>query len=375
MSSLLPTSGIPATLIKGVSERIEDGHIVLYPEAQRPFRRVLFVNSYGGAEVWRKVKLGELPPHHMWGCIELARMGYEVALADSIKHLSYRKPFPHDIPLFRFARRWLGPEDILFSGHTLLFWVPLLHALGALKCRLVSLTYAREELDLARFHSGIIAMTPAAADHAKKMAPRCKVVHLPWGCDLSFFPRLAYQPKWFLSCGITHRDLTTLHAATCKKPFPARFLVPESTQRIPWPPNVETIFTEAAGNHEKSSTSYRELFHEHYAGAIASLIILKHDPLQYTAVGFTNLIESLALGRPVVITQTGAVPTEIDVETAGCGLFVAPGEPDSLVAAITKLLDEPELGREMGKRARQLAESYYNIDRFALGLHRFFDTL
>ena len=54
------------------------------------------------------------------------------------------------------------------------------------------------------------------------------------------------------------------------------------------------------------------------------LIILKNDPTQYTAVGFTELLEVMAMARPVILTRTGALPTEIDVEKAGCGLHVPP---------------------------------------------------
>ena len=119
-------------------------------------------------------------------------MGYEVLLAQPLPHFNLRRrPLPHDLRLFQFAKSWLGRDDIVYSAHTLLFWVPLLSSLGIAKRKIVSLTYAREDLDFAGAHAGIIGLTPAATDQARKIAPQAKVVHLGWGADLSFFPQLS----------------------------------------------------------------------------------------------------------------------------------------------------------------------------------------
>ena len=181
----------------GIVEREEHGTLILAPASGAAFRRVIFVNSYGGKATWEKIKEGLLPSNHLWGCIELARLGYEVAIAEPLPHFYlYRRPFPHDLKLLGLARNWLRPDDIIYCGHTLLYWLPLLKALGALTDALVSLTYAREELDFSRTHSGIIALTSAAADQARKMAPKTKVAHLGWGADLSFYPRHPYDPEY-----------------------------------------------------------------------------------------------------------------------------------------------------------------------------------
>jgi len=91
--------------------------------------------------------------------------------------------------------------------------------------------------------------------------------------------------------------------------------------------------------------------------------------VQYTGVGTTNLLEAMAMARPVIVTRTGALPTEVDVEAAGGGLFVPSQNPRALVAAVNYLANEPELARRMGKRGRQSCESRYNIVRYAADLH------
>lgn len=81
------------------------------------------------------------------------------------------------------------------------------------------------------------------------------------------------------------------------------------------------------------------------------------------------------MSRPVILTRTSALKTELDIDTAGCGTFVPPEDPDSLAAAITRLDREPELAREMGGRGRKLVESYYNMNRFGREMHAFFESL
>lgn len=363
-------------LMDGIVEVNEQGIVVLSPGEKRPCRRVLFVNSYGGTAVWEKIKKGLVPPHHLWGCLELVRRGYEVALAEPLPHFYFhRRPLPHDIRLLGFARTWLGAEDIIYCGHTLLYWLPLLKAIGGLKCRIVSLTYAREHLDLARAHSGIIAMTTAAAEHARNLAPKVKVAHLGWGCDLSAFPKLPYLPSYFFSCGITHRDHRTLCAAAKLCPQSIRLICPGIPDGLKWPSNVEITDGGPGWSIDNKIVSHRELLLDYYSGNAASLIIIKNDLLQRTAVGFTNLLEAMAMARPVIVTRTGALPTEVDVEANGCGLFVPPRDSVALANAIKTLAEDPARAKAMGQAGRRLCDTHYNIARFAADLHRFFESL
>jgi glycosyltransferase involved in cell wall biosynthesis len=144
---------------------------------------------------------------------------------------------------------------------------------------------------------------------------------------------------------------------------------------LQWPSNVEVIDGGAGINAVEKAVTYQELLHDHYSRTTGSLIILKHDPTQYTAVGFTNLLEAMAMSRPVIVTRTGAVPTEIDVEKAGCGLHVPPEDPKALAEAIKTLAENPAKAKAMGEKGRKLAESHYNIERYGGDLHKFFESL
>jgi hypothetical protein len=375
-SQCLPPPFAPFPVTTEIVESIQDGLTLLSPASGRSLRRILFVNSYGGTDGWTKIKAGLLPPHHLWGCLELVRMGYEVALAEPLQDFYlHRNPFPHDLRFLKRVRSWLGPEGIVYCGHNVLYWLPFLRAIGALRTQVVSLLFAREPLNLARGHSGIIALTPAAAKQAKKLAPKVKVAHLGWGADLAVFPQLAYNPQTFLSCGIANRDFQTLSRASTLCSHPIHVISSGPALALEWPKNVRLTDSGPGWNSDHKKVSFQELLYNHYAVNAASLIILKRDDREYTANGFTNLIEAMAMGRPVIVTRTGALPTEIDVEEVGCGLHIPPNDASALAAAIQALARDPEKAREMGENGRRRCESYYNIQRYGGQLHDFFNTL
>jgi glycosyltransferase involved in cell wall biosynthesis len=377
MTSMISPKPASPSVLDGIIEREEHGVTVLSPERGRPVRRIIHVNSYGGKHLWEKVKCRLIPAHQLLGCIELVRKGYEVALVEPLTHFNpYRRPFPHDLTLLRKIRRWLGPDDIIYAGHTLLYWLPVLKSIGIVRPRIVSLTYAKERLDWPTAHSGVITLTPAAATLAKAVNPGAKVLHIGWGVDLPFFPHLPYRPEWLLSCGIANRDFRTLAAAAAICHVPVRVICPGLPPGVDWPPSA-TVIDGGSGwlTDRTKSVSVRDLLTDHYPRSAGSVVIMKHDPEESTANGFTNMIEAMALGQPLIVTRTGALPGELDVEAAGCGLHVPADDPQALAVAMKWLIDNPEKARAMGEAGRRLCEKHYNMDRFAGDLDRFFQSL
>jgi hypothetical protein len=365
-----------ARITDGIVESEEQGIVVLSPANTRPIRRILHVNAYGGRFVWQRIKSGELPGHQLLGCIELVRMGYEVALAEPLPDFYWhKKPLPHDLKLLRMIRSWLGRDGILFCGHNVLYWLPLLEACGALRCRIVSLLYAREPLEFARAHAGILSLTPAGAEHARKLAPEAKVACLGWGVDLPFFPKLPYNPDWFLSCGIANRDFRTLSSAAARIRSRVRVICP-GLSKMDWSSNVTVIDGGVGWVTDKTKTiSVKDIISDHLPRSTGTLVIMKNDPIEYTANGFTNVMEAMAVGQPLIVTKTGALPGELDVEKTGCGLYVPPNDPAALASAMETLESNPADARRMGEAGRRLCETRYNMDRYSKDLHGFFNSL
>ena len=73
------------------------------------------------------------------------------------------------------------------------------------------------------------------------------------------------------------------------------------------------------------------------------------------------VIEALASAKPVVATCVGGVPEVVrDGET---GLLVPPRDPEALAKAISRLLEDPIMGQQLGASGRSLVCKVYERER------------
>ncbi|HHE3466929.1 glycosyltransferase [Pasteurella multocida] len=84
----------------------------------------------------------------------------------------------------------------------------------------------------------------------------------------------------------------------------------------------------------------------------------------------TVLLESMALGTPVISTQVAGIPELVQHEVTG--LCVPANDPYSLVNAIERLLDTPTLCSELSLNARALIEREYDEDKNVALLRKVF---
>ena len=85
-------------------------------------------------------------------------------------------------------------------------------------------------------------------------------------------------------------------------------------------------------------------------------------PSLYESFGLVYL-EAMRWGKPVIGCRAGGIPEVVrDGET---GLLVPPDDPVGLEAAITRLLDDPELRQRLGERAREALATEFSSRRMA----------
>lgn len=75
------------------------------------------------------------------------------------------------------------------------------------------------------------------------------------------------------------------------------------------------------------------------------------------------LLEAMAAGKPVIATRVGAVPKLISPHQTG--LLVEPGDVRGLVAAILRLLRDPELASRLGKNGHTRAAQHFSAEAMA----------
>lgn len=71
-------------------------------------------------------------------------------------------------------------------------------------------------------------------------------------------------------------------------------------------------------------------------------------------------VQAMASGLPVLVTRSGG-PEEIVVDGVS-GMFVPPGDPDSLRDAIQRLRSDPQLRECLGRNGRERVESRFSLD-------------
>ncbi len=197
----------------------------------------------------------------------------------------------------------------------------------------------------------------------KARPDRMQMIH--WGADLEFYDRLLQSEKpsartGFISTGKEHRDMPTLIQAFGQSGQPLDIYIGRNSggenyadilgrQQIP--PNVQVHFTEGFVPYELSRKVCR-----------AQCIAICCMKTAYT-VGLTTLVEALALGIPVICSHNPTFAFDIDRE--GVGLSVPYYDITGWTEAINRLTAHPSEAEAMGRRARQLAESTFNLERCA----------
>ena len=74
----------------------------------------------------------------------------------------------------------------------------------------------------------------------------------------------------------------------------------------------------------------------------------------------TAVIDALALGKPVVASNSGGIPEVIlDGET---GRLVAPADPAALAEAIIELLTNPERAKRMARRGQEVVRQDFSVE-------------
>jgi glycosyltransferase involved in cell wall biosynthesis len=72
-------------------------------------------------------------------------------------------------------------------------------------------------------------------------------------------------------------------------------------------------------------------------------------------------MEAAMMGRPVVATRSGGLPeVVIDGQT---GLIVERDDSNALAAAIAYLVDHPDMAAQMGRAARNRAQTIFDWER------------
>ncbi|HEY9175922.1 MAG TPA: glycosyltransferase family 4 protein [Verrucomicrobiae bacterium] len=80
--------------------------------------------------------------------------------------------------------------------------------------------------------------------------------------------------------------------------------------------------------------------------------------------GFPNaILEAMAAGRPIVASAVGAIPEMLEADTQRpCGVLIPPRDVSALAGALRRVMADPDLRAESGRRARAKVEREYDVE-------------
>ena len=204
---------------------------------------------------------------------------------------------------------------------------------------------------------------------------------IPYQVDTRFWmPRSGADELLIVSAGLEHRDYATLFRAV--DGLPAQVVIGAASRwsrhglgdAVP-PPNVRIgTFDYAA---------LRDLY------ARASVIVVPLADVDNQA-GVTTILEGMAMGKPVIVTQslgqtdviedrraardqirprrmslTHLFAAQAGLAVEANGFYVAPGDAAGLRRSIDYLLAHPDERERLGRAGRRMAEQLFTVELFA----------
>ncbi len=330
----------------------------------------------------KEIRNGLYPKHHLWGIEAVAKVNsweideittQDFAFPRMLERLVNRTFFPGSPGVRAEFAAWRKAHSC-----NLIYSVcgPLTLARHFKKARLVSWVfrkpdcspksrfspYARKNLDS---HGGFLCLTPGAE---RGFAEYGKSKFLPWYVDLQLFDGLPCKQKpqhpFFLATGKTSRDYNTLIEAAKATDVQIRIIGPENQCPDVLPPNVQ--WTNTSDDPPDKAIDYPTL-REWYAQCTGVCIPLTGDPED--TCGYTNLLEAMAMSKPVIMTRSGCL--QLNPEEKKFGFIVNPSDAIGWASKINLLARSNELAQKMGTTGRIIAEKEYNSERFGNNVVKF----
>ena len=357
--------------------------------AQRP-PTIHYVNTYIEELFDRCWNREGVSRAHLWGADALASAGFRVRpvrtlsphpilrLARWLTRVSGKRcgDLAADLVVLRHARS----GDVVYVAGGELLLTPLAIRCGLLKVKLVAWIYKPSApfswksfrglaatKTVRNGYAGWLALTPHVEAWLRKEHPTARIRRVVWSADTEYYPPVSGAGEYFAATGVTQRDYAVLLAAARQVKFPFIILGPAEMQGEA-PANVTWQSRNPGSPHGTIDDDHlRQL----YQSARAILIPLKPDPDD--ASGFTNLLEAIACGRPVVMTRTGAL--DLTPAALGVGYDVAPCDTAGWINDLQKLADDDALARRFSDRATKLGRAYFNLPRFENDLVSYFTDL
>lgn len=362
--------------------------------------KVLSLNNYDFEYILKEWQKDGQSAHQLFGITKMSDYGVESAILpfsrfNFLKKLSEQVKVLGDLDQELRVLMKSRDYDLIYSGHYITnSLLAFLRKIGIFRKPLVAVSFQSPRKTLfgtiyvSLFVSGndkIICLSENIKEHFEKDfgIPSERLEMIEWGYDTAF-----HQPKtmnqaspqdspYILSTGRSYRDYKTLLEAFSTLNYPLEIAgcssnildlfenIPQNIKiTIPLadalqdlsdrqlPENIKTI--------DRLLTTAEIL--AKYNGALAVAIPLEVPTHLHTTIGFTSLVEAMCMGKAVLITENKAI--DVVPEKEGIGFTIPYQDVQAWRQAVQYLVEHPEETKEMGQRARYMAEKRYNLTNY-----------
>lgn len=326
--------------------------------------RIAVLNDYPMQEALALVRQGVYPAQHTWGASLFERFGAQLVLF----------PFLGTGLWASLRTQWRvfmaqGRFDVVYAACQSETWLlSRLRVLGLFRRPILAVIHhpisgrVRGGHMLVKGHDRLLFLSRLAHEHAVRAWPDvvARTEVLPWGVDLSFYDEQAawahpYGENYFVSAGKANRDHQLLADCAARGQHRTVIVSSEATR----PKTVDGRWVTVVSNQSGHALNYSQLTSVYRSARVVVIPMLHVDGL----AGLTSLLDAMACGKPVIMTRNASV--DIDIEALGFGIWVPPHDEGALQRAMDKLAADDVLVREMGRKAREFAETAYCYETFA----------
>lgn len=332
--------------------------------------KVYFYHNQNINQMYKEWKSGRFPGHFLYGATHLHKYGVDVVMHEYKDFKGSAKRALYVAWQILTCREQF---DVVYAASTKgLGLIMFLHAMRIFRKPVIVWQKAPittydiftktilKGVDKMLFYSQKLADDTVGSGAI--LPSQAQVVH--WGCDLDYYDKLMFfnneyatNHQGFISTGKDRRDMQSVVRAFSATGQPLQIYVASQN----YGDNYLTTL-----NDLRPSSNVKVTF---VKGNIPGELAQKVWQSKYVVIccqetnepiGFTTLIEAMALGLPVLCSINTAYPFDIEEEQIGIGIKYY--DSVGLEAAIRQITTSPELANEMGKKGRRLAETTYNLE-------------
>jgi glycosyltransferase involved in cell wall biosynthesis len=194
-----------------------------------------------------------------------------------------------------------------------------------------------------------------------------------WGADLDFFDSFRMEGTYpsddfYVAAGTANRDYDTLVKAFLRMNFKLKVFgrLGESIDLNANQKNNIEFY-----NLSKEGPNGMVILQDYYYNSIAVLLPIQRS--NDVPNGASVLIEALAVGKPIIITDLES--NYIDVERENVGLKVKLHDIDGWIKAIEYLEANKKIAEQMGSNSKKLAIETYNYNFFTESILKSIDLV